>query len=270
MRRLTAARAVRILAALATAAAPAGADWLVYVGGDLQETKGAWATGTREVVFYAPGGVMQSIAAEDVDLPTSAFITWQVGGRRQVPALAPQPPAPAEPGAPAPAEAPCLPVRVVGIPTAETFDLAVDGRPETVHLACLDAPEPQYDLADLAWFGQAAGEAVGGLVRAAKGVCLTEEEPPRRDGQGHRIVFLATADGRDLGAEVIARGLGLVRAGACSRGEGYRTLEKEARGEERGHWGRTSTNAAFAAVTHGLAGSAGAPALPRRARGGGG
>lgn len=253
---------------LAAAAAPAAADWLVYVGGDLQETRGAWAASAREVVFYVPGGAMQSIAAEDVDLPASAFITWQVSGRRQTPGLAPPEPQTAAPVPPAAAAPPCTPVRVVGIPTAETLELVLDGRRETVHLACLDAPEPTYSLSELAWFGRTAGEAVGGLVRSARAICLTEEDPPRRDGEGHRIVYLATADGRDLGAEVIARGLGLVRHGACGRGEAYRASESRARAEQRGHWGRSGIPAAFAAVTSGLAGSAGAPALPRRSRGG--
>ena len=54
---------------------------------------------------------------------------------------------------------------------------------ETVHLACLDAPETQHQFAELAWFGRATLSAVQLAVKRGAEVCLTELTPPLR-GQG--------------------------------------------------------------------------------------
>ena len=67
------------------AAPPAAGDWLVFLGGGLQETRGRWEVRDGLVRFHSPGGTFLSARAEDVDLAASAFLTWQVGDRRKSP-----------------------------------------------------------------------------------------------------------------------------------------------------------------------------------------
>jgi endonuclease YncB( thermonuclease family) len=198
-----------------------------------------------------------------VDLAASAFLSWQVGLRR-TPAAA----APAVPLAPDPAAA-CLPARVVRVASAETLELLSGDGParETVHLACLDAPETRHKFEELVWLGQQAAAAVEGLAGAGSAVCVGEDSPALRDRQGHRVVYLRLPDGRDLGAEVIRAGLGLARPGPCARGSAYRDLERRAREADRGLWGPAGNPPLVAVVAKGMA--AGGPAMPpARMRGG--
>lgn len=252
-----------LLAALA--AAPVAADWLVYLGGGVQETSGGWEERDGEVLFHAPSGMLLSIPAEDVDLPASAVISWQMRGRGRPPA---RPPLPPEPG---PGTAPgreCVPARLVSLLGAETLEVARSGEREIVHVACLDAPEVGHKFPQLGFFGRAALSAIELEVRAGDAVCLAEHEPPLRDGEGHRVLHVALGDGRDYAAEVIAGGLGMLRSGPCDRAAYYRDLEDRALAAERGLWGRISAEASFAAVSNSLARAAGPP--PRRTRSGGG
>jgi endonuclease YncB( thermonuclease family) len=234
------------LAGLA-AAATAHADWIVYVRGGIQETKGPWEVKGRQVQFHGLNGTLLSARAEDVDLPASAFLTWQVGDRRRAPVSRPV----GSTGAAEPR--PCSPAKVMRSVSAETYELAIDGRRELVHLACLDTPETRHRFPDLAWYGHQTASVVGGLLRPEQSVCFVEEEPPQRDRDQHRIVYLRLGDGRDLGAEVISRGLGVARAGECGRGESYRVLEEQARLSDRGHWGPEGNAASVAIVSQSLA-----------------
>jgi endonuclease YncB( thermonuclease family) len=240
---------VRLLlcAAIALASGPAGADWIVFVGGGIQETKGPWEVVGRQVRFHSISGTLLSARGEDVDLPASAFLTWQVGDRRRAPGGRR-----AEP-APTPAASSCAPAKVTRAVSAETYELAIDGRREIVHLACLDAPEVRHRFPELAWYGHQTAGVVGGLLGPGQSVCFVEEDPPQRDRENHRLVYLKLGDGRDLGAEVISRGLGLSRAGGCARGESYRVLEEQARLQDRGHWGPAGNAASVAIVSQALA-----------------
>ncbi len=260
------ARSWLALAAGALAAAPATADYLVFLGGGIQETRGPWAAGARDVLYYSSTGTLLSIPAADVDLPASAFITWQVGGRRRAPAPSRLPDAEgAAPGGAAAEAAPaCLPARLVAFAGAETLEVAIDGRAETVHLACLDAPESEHEFLSLGWFGRVAEGVAESLVRPGQEICLFEESPPQRDGAGHRVVFVRLPDGRDPAAELIGAGFGLARAGQCARADAYLGLEGQARREERGHWGRSSQRAAFAAAGDAMAAAAGPPVRTAR------
>ncbi len=76
--------------ALAAAAAPAAADWLVTRDGARIETKGPWKVEGRRIVFTAPNGTLSAIAAAEVDLDRSAAETERV----RLAAVAPPPPEP--------------------------------------------------------------------------------------------------------------------------------------------------------------------------------
>lgn len=264
-----------LIAALALAwAAPAAADdWLVYLGGGLEPIEGGWEQRQGRVLFHKLGGTLVSIPATDVDLPTSAFITYQLNGRREAPPRAPAPkPGPAvenqatEDGEPRV----CVNGRIKELVDGETLVVETAGVTETIHVACLDAPDTRHRFAELGWFGRAAMSSLELGLRKSGEVCLAETLPPRRDKQGHRIVYVVLASGKDFAAEMIKGGLGLLRLGPCERAAAYRRLEDRAIANQAGLWGEMSEKAAFAAASKTVvigAGGAGPPP-PRRIGGG--
>jgi endonuclease YncB( thermonuclease family) len=238
-RRFVPLRVLALLLPLLVVASPAGADWLVYTGGGVEEVKGAWEVKRGQVVFTAANGTLMGVRVDDVDLAASAFLTWQVGERRGISAK--QPPAGTEMrvgGATAgPAkEAPCVEATVVSVLEAETIEVAAGAKKETVHLACVDAPGTQHQFPALSGLGADAREKVELLARPGFKLCLAEEIPALVDRSGHRVVYARLPDGRDLGAELIARGLALARSGGCARQAAYVALQKKAITELAGHW----------------------------------
>lgn len=243
-------------------------EWLVYIGGGIQDIEGGWEERGRRVVFTLRGGTLASVPFEDVDLPTSAFITWQLGGRKQPP---PRPQVPELESENESQEAPdCIAARVKRIHSGETLEVVVEGETETIHLACLDAPETQHQFPELAWFGRATLSAIQLAVKPDAEVCLVEQTPERLDRAGHRIVDVKLADGKDFAEAVIFDGLGLLRPRKCPRAGYLRQLEDRAIAEQRGLWGPMSQRAAFQAAMSGPAVDAGKSAaqLPARAPGG--
>ena len=178
---------------------------------------------------------------------------------------APLPDGPAADAVPAP---PCTAARVVSLRSGETLEVTDGKRRELIHLACLDTPETQHKYPELGWFGRAALSAVELEVPAGAHVCIAEQTPPQRDGEGHRIVFVTLADGRDYAAEVIGGGLGLLRPAGCARAAYYRRLEDRAIGRQRGLWGEVSSRPAFQAANLAVS-VVGGPPSPRRSGGGG-
>jgi len=143
---------------------------------------------------------------------------------------------------------------VVEIRSGETMIVEIDGRREVVHLACIDTPEMVHGFPELDFYGrQALGEAVL-LAGVGRALCIADEKPPRVDREGHRIVYAALADGRDLGGELIGRGLALARSGACSRAADYRELESKALVAERGSWGHSDNDPSLALAVGGARG----------------
>jgi endonuclease YncB( thermonuclease family) len=250
---------------VALLAAPGSADeWLVYVGGGMEPVQGGWAERRGQVLFTQRGGTLVSIPHDEVDLATSAIITWQLNGRRRLP---PRAILPREEGADSPPEEACVEARIVGWRGSESLDLARGGESELVHVACLDAPETQHRFAELGWFGRATLSALQLEIRTSE-VCVMETDPPQRDGDGHRIVHLRLADGRDYTSLVITSGLGLLRTENCERAAYYRQLEDAALAGEVGLWGPMAARPALAAVNQ-VASIAGGAAPPRRRSGGG-
>lgn len=249
-----------LLPALCGVAVPAGADWIVFVGSGIREIRGPIEVRGRQVRFHDVSGTLMSIAADDVDVAASAFLSAQVGR-----SSAAAPGADADSATGGRPGAPCLPVRLGRIASAETYELAIDGKSETVHLACVDAPESRHRFPDLAFFGHEATARVEQLLAVSPSLCLVEDDPPRRDGAGHRVVYLRTGDGRDLGAEIVRRGYAVARPGNCSRVDDYRALEARARAGELGHWGPSANGAAVAVVASAVA----FHAVPPARRGGG-
>jgi endonuclease YncB( thermonuclease family) len=256
------------LAAALAAAGVARGDWLVFFGGSVVETSGSWEVRGREVRFTTPAGTLQSVRAAEVDLATSAFLSWQIGDRRAIGAG--RPPvgselAPARDAAPAGEAPPCAPARVVAAHSAETVEIERGGRREIVHLACLDAPEAAHRLPELAHFGASADLFVAELAPPGAEVCVGDESPPLADREGHRIVYLRLADGRDLGQTLVAGGLALARGGACTKREAYLAGETAALAAEAGLWSQTAHDLSLAVV--GLPSATGGRALlpPRRA-----
>ncbi len=240
-------------------------EWLVYIGAGLEAIEGGWEERRGQVLFRLRGGTLVSVPYADVDLPASAIVTWQLGGRRRPPPRAPLPEAPPAESVEAP---PCVEGRVVRLLSGETLLVSDGARREVVHLACLDAPEIEHKYPQLGWFGRATLSALELAVPPGAQVCLTEQTPPKRDGEGHRVVYVTLADGRDFTGEVIAGGLGLLRPATCARAAHYRRIEDAAIARQRGLWGAMSNQAAFSAANLAVS-VAGGPPPPRRSGGGG-
>ncbi len=263
-------RAPLLVAALASCwVAPASADdWLVYLGGGLEPIEGGWDQRQGRVIFRKVGGTLVSIPYADVDLATSAFITWQLNGRMEVPPRGPVPEA--DVVADGGDETPCVKGRVTALLNSETLKVRIGGETESVHIACLDAPDTRHRFAELGWFGRTTLSSIELGLRKNNEVCLAETSPPQRDREGHRVVYVTLASGKDYAAEVIAGGLGLLRLGPCERAARYRRLEDRAIAAERGLWGARGEKVAFAAAGNSIAiGAGGVGAPPPRRMGGG-
>jgi endonuclease YncB( thermonuclease family) len=254
------------LAAFLVLAPAARADWLVYIGGGVQETKGPWEVRGRMIVFHAPNGNLQSIRADGVDLPASQFLSWALSesrrrseqplfGGRLAGALWR-----GQPGA-IPQGTPCASARVERVLSPETLEVTLGAKRETVHPTGLSAPQVQQRFPQLSWFGHEAAVRIGDVVRAGQSVCLIEEAPPLRDPLGHRRVTIALADGRDLAAEAIGRGLAVPSLTASPRATRYRALADEARANERGLWGQETLEPALAVMGNAGILGAGPPAF---------
>ncbi len=247
-----------------------GDQWISYIGGGVDRIdEGEWRVRRGQVLFRQLGGALVSAPARDVDLATSTFLTWQLNGRRGTPprvplALSEAPKQPSAQGSPAA----CVPALVSALVGSETLEVVTEGKPETIHIACLDSPETQHRLPQIAWFGRAALGWLQVVVTPGDEICLTEEIPSQTDGDGHRIVHVTRADGRDYAGEAIAGGFGLLRTETCSRSTHYRKLEDQAIAQAKGFWGPKAEKAALAALSHTGAADSGPP--PRRRASGGG
>jgi hypothetical protein len=159
-----------MFAALGVALASSGAfadEWLVYVGGGVEEIEGGWEERNGLVLFTMRGGALVSVPFHDVDLPTSAFITWQLGGRRTLPPRAEvqgvELEGDADPGLD------CVSAQVLAVEHGETLRVMIGEEQETIHLACLDTPETQHQFEELQWFGRATLSAVQIAVKPGAG-----------------------------------------------------------------------------------------------------
>lgn len=269
MRWFSEARGVALFFAIGLAATPVAADWLVYRAGGVQEIRGPWEVVGSQVRFHLPGGTYSAVRADEVDLAASAFLSWQVGDRRAIGRE--HPPVGAEVSAPrSAASAPkageptaCAPARVERVVSGETLRIDAGRGAETVHLACVDAPEPSLATPELSSFGEQAAGTLSLLARPGFELCLREESPPRVDRAGHRVVYLELPDGRDLGDLVLRRGFGLVRGGECARRDAYVEVERAALAAGVGHWG-TSVHDLSITIVAGASELGGAAALPPR------
>ena len=229
-----------------TASAVAADDWLVYLDGGMEAVEGGWSERHGRVIFTKVGGTLASVRFDDVDLAASTFITWQLDGRRRVPARPAVEEAPPLPDGAEPA--PCVGARPLRLLNGESLEVEIEKQRELIHVACLDTPESNRNVPALGWFGRAAMSVIEVEIERGALVCLTEQTPPRRDGDGHRIVYVKLADGRDLATTVIEGGCGLLRPPQCRDGARYRAAENTAIRGERGLWGRSGAKPAFDAA----------------------
>ena len=125
----------------------------------------------------------------------------------------------------------------------EWIEIALGGKREIVHIACLDTPESNHKFTTLGWFGRATTSALEIEYKLGTKICVAEQTPPRVDGDGHRIVYVQHNDGRDYANAVISEGFGLLRPANCRRGEHYRAATTGRRKTTR-----SSTSAACGAV----------------------
>jgi micrococcal nuclease len=213
----------------------AWADWLVYNGGTVVETEGNWTQKGRSVVFTAPGGTLQMVRTEELDLPASRFLASQKRGSWRA---AGQLPAGVSFATTAPA-APCSSARVIEAVDGDTLKVEIGGKDAVVRLACVDAAELRHGEAPVQYFGSQA-KTFTAAATAGKSICLAQDaKQGAKDRYGRLIAYATLPDGKDLGAALIASGLAVVwRSGSCIRLPGYDKLETEASRYGLGLWGQ--------------------------------
>ena len=112
--------------------------WLVLVDGGVEAIEGGWSEKSGRVTFTRVGGTLSSMRADDVDLATSSFVTWQLDGRRQAP-----PRAPLEKFAPLPEgteEPPCVGAVMTRLLGGESLEVKIGDATEIVHVALSGHP----------------------------------------------------------------------------------------------------------------------------------
>lgn len=274
-------RRLAIATLLCCTATSGSADLLVFVGGAIAETEGAYTVKGRRVEYRTPGGKFLSVDAADVDLAASAFLSSQAkraakGETRSTePSLvewaervkaeraAPAPAAPAAPSAPGAAPAPskppaaaepvCTPARLVGATSSGSVELALGDALVTTHLACLVAPLPNRGLEAYLPLAADSIDFTQQLIGAGGAACLAyDAHEPQRDEAGHAIGYVRLADGRDLGAELVRGGFAIARARPCTLQASYRELERAAREAGAGLWSPTEAGDLEGAILSGL------------------
>jgi micrococcal nuclease len=131
------------------------------------------------------------------------------------------------------------PAHVLSAVDGDTLRIELDGRRESLRVACIDTPE----IAHRGQPGEPFGpEATAHTTDLTKGqtVCLVpDREQPARDRHGRLLAYVELADGRDLGSELLREGLARTYRGRCERRDTYRGLEEAAAESRRGLWNET-------------------------------
>lgn len=214
---------------------PAFADWLVFRSGDLIETKGPLDQKGATVQYHSLSDTLYSVRADDIDLPSSLFLSAS-GYRRPAQVSFPGPP---ELGTAADATA-CAEggafVPVESVVDGDTIKVRFGQRVETVRISCVDTPETKHPSKPVQYFGAEATAYTRSQVEGAT-VCLEgDDAQPQRDKYGRLLAYVRLQDGRDLGASIVAGGYGTVYTGRCSRKDSYSALAQRAAQVGTGLW----------------------------------
>lgn len=125
---------------------------------------------------------------------------------------------------------------VTSVVDGDTFNVEIDGTTETVRIIGIDTPETVHPSKPVQCFGKEASNALKGVLDGEEAT-LEKNPAEERDRYG-RLLRYVEIEGVDIGASMIEEGFAYsYRQYPHPRLEEYNTLEKEARGENRGLWG---------------------------------
>lgn len=125
-----------------------------------------------------------------------------------------------------PAEA----ARVVGVIDGDTLQVDVAGDVRIVHVAGVDSPDAARPKKEAEYFGVEAADFTQKNILGQE-VKLT----PAWQDNGTEV-YVDTADGRDVGLELIRQGLAYAQQINCSRCDDFKKAERRARGTFAGLW----------------------------------
>jgi micrococcal nuclease len=131
--------------------------------------------------------------------------------------------------------------RVVSVADGDTVTVRLDaGSTRSVRLLAIDSPE-KYSTryGSPKECGSLAASAFMGRFLGARIVLLADAGQDESDRYGRLLRYVELADGRDLGAIEVARGLAMpyVYRSPARRYGHYRELAENARNARRGSWG---------------------------------
>jgi micrococcal nuclease len=117
----------------------------------------------------------------------------------------------------------------------DTIEVAMEGRKEKVRLIGVDTPETKHPSKPVQRFGK---EASAFTERMAEGKRVRLEfDWQERDKYGRLLAYVYLEDGTFLNAEIIRQGYGHAYTRyPYKRIDEFRSLEREAREQQRGLW----------------------------------
>jgi endonuclease YncB( thermonuclease family) len=119
----------------------------------------------------------------------------------------------------------------------DTITVFLEGVSERVRLLGVDAPEFGNKGAAAEPLAGEAGEFVRRLLQGRRVILRRDPESDDRDRYGRLLRYVESADGTDVGAELLRQGLARAMTEfPCSRLGLYIRIEKEARESKRGIW----------------------------------
>ena len=119
---------------------------------------------------------------------------------------------------------------VIRVVDGDSFIVRLNGIPQQVRLACIDAPEiGQFP------YGRLATNAFRGLLPADSAVII---DPIKKDRYGRTVGHVSTPGGVDVAEELVRRGLAFVHTRYLSDCDGPNLLllESQARDSKMGIW----------------------------------
>ncbi len=132
--------------------------------------------------------------------------------------------------------------RVVAFDDGDTIIVDMDGNKETIRFIGVDTPEVKDPRKPVQCFGKLASEFTKQLI--GNNPVRLEADPTNtnRDRYNRLLRYVYLPDGTLVNAEIIKQGYGFAYTSfPFTKKDEFRTLEKQAREENRGLWGSCQT-----------------------------
>ncbi len=128
--------------------------------------------------------------------------------------------------------------KVVRVVDGDTVVVEVEGKPTTVRLIGVDAPESVHPRKPVERFGAESSKFLKGLIGGRSVRLEYEPGPSVLDRPGRTLAYLVRDDGLAVNREIVAKGPGVAYTRfPFARMEDFRAAERAAREGKLGLWG---------------------------------